>query len=105
MVAYVRGYPVRVEADYPQQSSRGLALAGALFLFPKAVLIVPQAFCLYFVALVAVLAVFLSYFAVLFTGRYPRGMFDFVLGTLRWQIRLVAWLFGLVDRYPPFSMR
>jgi hypothetical protein len=48
--------------------------------------------------------IWIGFWAVLFTGRYPRGLSDFVLGWQRWQTRMNAWMFGLVDRYPPFSL-
>jgi hypothetical protein len=105
MAGYADDYPVRVEADYPEQSSRWLALAGALFMYPKALLLVPHLFVLYFVQLAAFVVAFVGFWVVLFTGRYPRGMYEFVLGALRWQTRASAWLLGLVDRYPPFSTR
>ncbi len=99
------GYPVRLEADYPAQSSRLLALCGALFFFPKIVLAVPHLFVLYFLGLAAGIVIFVGYWVVLFTGQYPRGMYDFALGVLRWQIRVNAWLIGLTDEYPPFTLR
>lgn len=98
-------YPVRVDADYPQASSRGLALLGALFLFPKILLLIPHLFILYFINLAAFLLMYVGYWAVVFTGRYPRTLFDFALGALRWQTRTNAWLWGLTDRYPPFTTR
>ena len=98
-------YPVRVEAEYPDRPTRLLALLGLLFMFPKTILLVPHLFVLWFVHLAAMIAVYVGYLVVLITGEYPRGLFDFVLGALRWQTRVAAWLFGLVDRYPPFSMR
>ena len=61
---------------------------------------------LLFVLLAAFVVVILAFFAILFTGRYPRGMFDFVVGTMRWVTRVNAyaqWL--MTDRYPPFSLR
>ena len=97
-------YPVRLEADYPATSSRGLALLG-LLLLPKPILLVPHLFVLYFVNLAATIAMLVGYVVVLFTGRYPPGLFEFVLGALRWQTRVTAWLFGLVDEYPPFSLK
>jgi hypothetical protein len=105
MAGYPEDYPVRIEADYPESSSRLLALAGLFFLWPKLLLLLPHIFILYFVQLGAFLVALLGYIVVLFTGQYPRGMYDFVLGSLRWQTRVNAWLLGLVDRYPPFSTR
>ena len=97
-------YPVRVEADYPPHSSRLLALC-ALLMFLKANLLLPHLFVLYFLNLAGFFVAVVGYFAVLFTGRYPRGMYEFMLGLLRWQTRASAWLLGLTDRYPPFSLR
>jgi hypothetical protein len=93
-------YPVRVEADYPPQSSRALALCGALF-FVKALLLLPHLIVLYFVNLAGFVVVYVAYWAVLLTGHYPRGMYEFALGMLRWQTRVSAWFMGLTDRYPP----
>jgi hypothetical protein len=104
MSEFSEDYPVRVEADYPQQPSRLLALCGIL-LFPKMFLLLPHFFILYFVNLVGAVVTYLAYWVVFITGKYPRGMYDFVLGMLRWQTRVSAWLFGLVDPYPPFSLR
>jgi hypothetical protein len=52
-----------------------------------------------------VLAVIAAWFAILFTGRYPRGIFDYVEGVIRWHNRVVGYAFILVtDRYPPFRL-
>ena len=54
----------------------------------------------------AVLAVLIAWFAILVTGRYPRGLFDYVLGVGRWALRVQAYAFHLLtDTYPPFSLR
>jgi hypothetical protein len=45
-----------------------------------------------------------AFFAVLITGRWPRGAFDFIVGTIRWGYRVAAYLHLMTDRYPPFSM-
>ncbi len=47
----------------------------------------------------------IAFFAILFTGRFPRGMFDFVVGVQRWAQRLNAYLYLLRDEYPPFSLK
>jgi hypothetical protein len=60
---------------------------------------------LFFLWIAALVVVVVVWFAILFTGRYPRGMFDFVEGVIRWQNRVVAYAFVLVtDVYPPFRL-
>jgi hypothetical protein len=71
----------------------------------KWLLAIPHYIILGFLYLAAVILVICAWFAILFTGRYPRGIFTFVEGVIRWQNRVVAYSFILVtDRYPPFSM-
>lgn len=96
-------YPVRVEADYPERSSRLLALLGAIFLI-KSVLLIPHYIVLYIIGAVASIAFYIGYWIVLFTGRYPRGLFDFILGWNRWSTRVCLYLCGMTDRYPPFRL-
>jgi hypothetical protein len=71
----------------------------------KWLLAIPHFIVLFFLWIAALVVVVLAWFAILFTGRYPRGMFGFVEGVLRWGQRVVAYAFLLVtDRYPPFSL-
>ena len=92
---------VTLDFDYPdakQVLNRWLPLV-------KWLLAVPHYILLVFLSLAALVAVILAWFAILFTGRYPRGLFDFVLGVLRWGNRVTAYAFVLVtDQYPPFRL-
>jgi hypothetical protein len=68
-------------------------------------LAIPHYVVLVFLWIAAVVIVIVAWFAVLFTGRYPRGMFDFVEGVIRWHNRVIAYAFVLVtDQYPPFRL-
>jgi Domain of unknown function (DUF4389) len=68
-------------------------------------LAIPHYVVLLFLYLAAIVVVVIAWFAILFTGRYPRGMFEFVEGVIRWTNRVVAYAFVLVtDRYPPFRL-
>ena len=92
---------VHIEIDYPdveQDLNRWLPLV-------KWLLAIPHFIVLILLALLAVIAVIVAWFAILITGRYPRGLFDFVVGVLRWALRVNAYAFLLVtDRYPPFRL-
>jgi hypothetical protein len=93
---------VHLEIDYPdveEDLNRWLPLV-------KWFLAIPHYIVLFFLFLVAFVVVVIAWFAILFTGRYPRGLFDFVVGVGRWALRVEAYAILLVtDRYPPFSLR
>jgi Domain of unknown function (DUF4389) len=92
---------VRLEFPYPDAKrdlNRWLPLV-------KWLLAIPHYIVLFFLYLAAIVLVVGAWFAILFTGRYPRGIFGFVEGVIRWHNRVVGYAFILVtDRYPPFSM-
>ncbi len=68
-------------------------------------LAIPHYIVLFFLWIGAFVAVIVAWFAILFTGRYPRGLFDFVEGVIRWDNRVIAYAFVLVtDAYPPFRL-
>jgi hypothetical protein len=71
----------------------------------KWLLAIPHYIVLIFLWIAAIVVVIIAWFAILFTGRYPRGMFDFVQGVIRWGNRVIAYAFVLVtDKYPPFTL-
>jgi hypothetical protein len=71
----------------------------------KWLLAIPHYIVLFFLTIGAIVAVIIAWFAILFTGRYPRGLFDYVLGVLRWGNRVTGYAFVLVtDQYPPFRL-
>lgn len=85
------GYP-----DVPNDLNRWLPLV-------KWLLAIPHYVVLFFLYIGAVVSVIIAWFAILFTGRYPRGLFDFVEGVLRWNNRVAGYAFILItDKYPPF---
>lgn len=68
-------------------------------------LAIPHYIVLFFLGIAAWVCIVIAWFAILFTGRYPRGLFDFVVGVARWAIRVSAYALLLAtDRYPPFSL-
>jgi hypothetical protein len=92
---------VHLDFPYPnadQDLSQGLPLV-------KWLLAIPHYIVLFFLTIGALVAAIIAWFAILFTGRYPRSLFDFIEGVFRWHNRVAAYAFLLItDRYPPFSL-
>ena len=92
---------VHLEIDYPdveQDLNRWLPLV-------KWLLAIPHYIVLAFLAIGGIFVWIIAWFAILFTGRYPRPLFDYMVGVGRWALRVQAYAFLLVtDRYPPFSL-
>src|SRR5687767_6417863 len=92
---------VRLDLPYPDAArdlNRWLPLV-------KWLLAIPHYIVLFFLYLAVIVVVIVAWFAILFTGRYPRGIFGFVEGVIRWHNRVVGYAWILVtDRYPPFSL-
>jgi hypothetical protein len=89
--------PVRVEGRLDPELSRWLWLV-------KWLLAIPHFIVLYFLGIAAAVVVFIGFFAVLFTGKWPDGLRTFLLGYYRWSYRVWGYTTLLVDRYPPFSL-
>jgi len=91
---------VHLDFPYPDahQLNRWLPLI-------KWLLAIPHYVVLFFLAIGALVAVIVAWFAILFTGTYPRGLFDYVVGVFRWGNRVSGYAFALVtDEYPPFRL-
>ena len=92
---------VHLELVYPDAQtdlSRGLPLV-------KWFLAIPHYIVLAFIGIAAFVCIIAGWFAILFTGRMPKALSDFIIGYMRWEVRVAAYAFVLVtDRYPPFSL-
>src|ERR1039458_9338622 len=92
---HLMSYPVAFEADYAERRNR-------LTAFFRLILAIPVAIVLYVYAILATIAIVIAWFAIVFTARYPRGLYDFVAGYLRMLTRVTAYAALLCDPYPPF---
>ena len=92
-------YPLQVDGEVDEPLSRWLWLV-------KWILLIPHFIVLVFLWIAFVFLTVVAFFAILFTGRYPRGIFDFTVGVLRWTWRVGYYSYGALgtDRYPPFTL-
>jgi hypothetical protein len=95
-------HPVTTTIERPERSSRGWAALTILFI--KFLALFPHVIVLYVLLLVQTVLALVANFVILFTGRFPDGLFEFIVQVMRWQTRVAAFAFGLDDEYPPFSM-
>ena len=89
--------PARLSIEYPERLSR-------LLIFVKWLLVIPHFIALLFVFIGAAFVWIPGFFAVLFTGRWPEGMRRFLIGALRWSMRVTTYAYLMTDVYPPFSL-
>jgi hypothetical protein len=91
-------YPVRFDVEYPQELNRWAPLYKWILVIPHIIVLAALFVVLFFVLVFA-------WFAILFTGRFPRGMFDFTEGVVRWSTRVNVYAYLMRDEYPPFSLK
>jgi hypothetical protein len=89
-------YPVTFEAEYVEQRNR-------LTAFFRLILAIPVAIVLYVYAILASIAIVIAWFVIVFTARYPQGLYEFVAGYTRFLTRVTAYAALLCDPYPPFG--
>ena len=92
-----RAYPLTYDVAYPEELSRWL-------IFVKFLLAIPHLIILYGLTVGTGAVTFIVWFIILFTKRYPRELFDFVVNVNRWSANVTAYVFLLRDEYPPFSL-
>jgi hypothetical protein len=93
--------PVKFNLDYPEKLSRGKLILKTLFGFIYVG--IPHGVVLAVYGVAAGFVMFVAWWAILFTGKYPRGMFDFIVKWQRWGARVGAYMSFMTDVYPPFS--
>lgn len=93
---------VQVRFDYPERLSRGILL---LKTFLGLLICIPHFVCLWVLFFISYIVAFISWFAVLFTGKYPKPLFDYMVGVIDWTVRLSAYLGLLRDEYPKFGLK
>lgn len=91
-------YPVQYEVDYPEKLSRWL-------IFVKWYLVLLHQIVLNFLGIFAILFSLIAWFAILITGHYPRALFNYIVGVMRWYIRVTAYTSLMRDEFPPYSKR
>ena len=97
----VGGSPVKLSVDYPESLSKGLLLLKAFFgwLYVG----IPHGIILALYGVAVGIIQFIAWWAILFTSKYPEGMFEFVVNYMRWTLRVSAYTTYLTDVYPPFN--
>ena len=93
----VKSYPITFGAVYQEKMSR-------LTTFFRVFLLIPHAIVLGFLQIAANVVAFIAWWAIIFTGPYPKGMYDFYVGYMRWMTRYQGYMYLLTDKFPPFTM-
>lgn len=90
-------YPITIGISYLEKLSRLTTLF-------RAFMVIPHAIILWALGIASGVVAFIAWWAILFTGKYPKWAFDFVAGYVRWYTRVSGYYLLLTDKYPPFSI-
>lgn len=90
-------YPITISISYTEKLSR-------LTTFFRAIMVIPHLIVLWALGIASSVIAFIAWWAILFTGKYPRWAFDFVAGYVRWYTRVSGYYLLLTDKYPTFSI-
>jgi hypothetical protein len=91
-------YPIRARFQYPEN---GIARWRVFF---QGLLAIPHIIVMYFLFVAQYVAFIIAWFSILFTRNYPPGVFNFILGCMRWQTRVSGYIMWMTEEYPPFSL-
>jgi hypothetical protein len=105
MPAPSSGHPVQLTIQRAESQSRLLAILTIPFFLARLIMLIPTLIVLYFVGIALFVVTVVAIWAIALTGHYPEGMHRFCTGVLRWQVRANAYMLGLTDAYPPFSLQ
>ena len=99
MTTQNKPYPVNITGNLSMPPGRWV------WLF-KRLLMIPHVFCLFFLSIAAFVLTVIAFFGILFTGKYPKSLFDFNVGVMRWWWRVGFYSYSALgtDKYPPFSL-
>jgi hypothetical protein len=93
---------ITVEVPYPDVLSRGMVLVKTFF--GVFFVLIPHGFALFFLTIAVMVALFIGWWIILFTGQLPIGFHNFIVGYLRWNTRVNLYMGNMTDTYPPFSL-
>jgi hypothetical protein len=93
---------VLIDIEAPEKSNRGTIVLR--FFFGVFYVYLPHGICLLFLGIAAALVKMIAFWVILITGKFPKGMHDFIVGVMRWGFRVNAYMTYLTDQYPPFSL-
>jgi hypothetical protein len=91
-------YPININVSYKENLSR-------LSTFFRIFMVIPHLIVLWALGIAASVVVFIAWWAILFTGRYPKWAFGFIAGYVRWYTRVSGYYMLLTDKFPPFSLK